>query len=288
MKPSASRRRRREFHVTPILLLTILGALATACGLYALLVALPAFSGRRRLVQNLSYPTLPTLPPKAAGGVGRALRLLPATRRMEPRRFRLLQLLAALTMLPVVAGPALVGGRPVPIGPVLILPPLAAALPQLWIRLQIGRRRRLLLRAYPDLLAHLVTQLKAGAPTNAAFASAPPALPEPLRQEVTELLVDLATAPFPAALRRFADRLDLEPIRHLVGAIEQGESVGISLLQVLEKEEAHALALARQVVRERIQISAVTLAAVTVILLVNGLMIWFTPVAFELWKLFRS
>jgi Flp pilus assembly protein TadB len=170
----------------------------------------------------------------------------------------------------------------------LLFPVGAALIPLLFLHLQIGRRQRLLLRAYPDLLAHLVTQLRAGAPTPTAFATAPPALADPLRTEVVELLADLATAPFPAALRRFTDRCDLEPLRHLAAAVEQGEAVGISLLQILEKEEVHALALARQAVRERIQTSAVILAAVTVILLVNGLIIWFTPVAFDLLKLLKG
>lgn len=261
----------------------ILAAAALALGAYGLLLTLPAFSSRRALVQNLSYPGPAELPPKQEGGLARTLRRLPLTRHWAPWHFYLLQAAAggAIGLL------LLLSSRPSPLA-LLLLIAGAALLPRLFLQLQVGRRRRLLLRAYPDLLAHLVTQLRAGAATGAAFASAPPALAEPLRREVVELLADLTTAPFPAALRRFTDRCDLEPLRHLAAAVEQGEAVGISLLQVLEKEEAHAIALARQAVRERIQTSAVTLAAVTVILLVNGLLIWFTPVAFDLLKLLRG
>lgn len=261
----------------------LLTAAALGLGAYGLLVALPPFTSRRGLVQNLAYPAPTPLPSRRDGALARSLRLLPLTRRWAPWQFRLVQVAAGAATALLLS----LGGRPPVLGLLFLVPGLAL-LPLLLLHLQIGRRRRLLLRAYPDLLAHLVTQLRAGAPTAAAFASAPPALPEPLRREVVELLADLSTAPFPAALRRFTDRCDLEPLRHLAAAVEQGEAVGISLLQVLEKEEVHAIALARQAVRERIQTSAVTLAAVTVILLVNGLLIWFTPVAFDLLKLLRG
>jgi Flp pilus assembly protein TadB len=269
--------------VVSILLVLLPAATGLALGAYGLLLALPPFTPRRGLVQNLSYPEPMPLPPKQAGALARSLRLLPLTRRWAPWHFVLLQAASGLA-----AGLLLsLDGHP-PVIPLLLVAPAAALLPRLVLQLQIGRRQRLLLRAYPDLLAHLVTQLRAGAPTPTAFASAPPALTEPLRQEVVELLADLSTAPFPAALRRFTERCDLEPLRHLAAAVEQGEAVGISLLHVLEKEEAHALALARQAVRERIQTSAVILAAVTVVLLVNGLLIWFTPVAFDLLKLLQG
>ncbi|HLO04380.1 MAG TPA: hypothetical protein VK191_14805 [Symbiobacteriaceae bacterium] len=267
----------------PILVVLLLAAAAVGLGAYGLLVALPPFTSRRALVQNLVYPGPAPLPSLREGALARSLRLLPLTRRWAPWQFQLLQVAAGLSAALLLS----IHGRP-PLLSLLLLVPGAALLPHLFLRLQIGRRRRLLLRAYPDLLAHLVTQLRAGAPTGAAFASAPPALGEPLRREVIELLADLTTAPFPAALRRFTDRCDLEPLRHLAAAVEQGEAVGISLLQILEKEEVHAIALARQSVRERIQTSAVILAAVTVILLVNGLLIWFTPVAFDLLKLLRG
>lgn len=267
----------------PILLILLLAAAALGLSAYGLLLALPPFTTRRTLVQNLAYPGPTPLPSPKEGALARSLRRLPLTRRWAPWQFYLLQVGAGLGTTLLLS----VHGRP-PLLALILLVPIGVLLPRLFLSLQVGRRRRLLLRAYPDLLAHLVTQLRAGAPTSAAFASAPPALPEPLRREVIELLADLTTAPFPAALRRFTDRCDLEPLRHLAAAVEQGEAVGISLLQVLEKEEVHAIALARQAVRERIQTSAVILAAVTVILLVNGLLIWFTPVAFDLLKLLQG
>lgn len=266
-----------------ILIALLLSAAALGLGAYGLLIALPPFTPRRGLVQALAYPAPTPLPSVRDGALARGLRLLPLTRRWAPWQFHLLQLSAGAAAALLLS----LGGRP-PLLALILLVPVAALMPRLFLHLQIGRRRRLLLRAYPDLLAHLVTQLRADAPTAAAFASAPPALPEPLRREVVELLADLSTAPFPAALRRFTDRCDLEPLRNLAAAVEQGEAVGISLLQVLEREEVHAIALARQAVRERIQTSSVTLAAVTVILLVNGLLIWFTPVAFDLLKLLRG
>ncbi len=255
-------------------------ALSLGLAVYGGLLTLPRFSPRAGLIRR--FGPRPITSQSADSRLGRRLRQVPLTRRLSPERFRLIQLGLAAGGLLLTAAPALLFGKPVNPAGLLLYPPLLWAAPQLWLALQVRRRRTLLARAYPDLLAHLVTQTRADAGTLQAFASSPAVLREPLRGEVEELIADMRIAPIPAALQRFAERCDIPEIRDFVHNLIYQQEVGIALPEVLAAEDAHALAMARQEARRRIQQSAVVMAAVTVILLLNGLLLWFTPVFFDL------
>lgn len=259
--------------------------LAVAAGLftYALLLRLPRYSPRQQMIRRLGPEKVER--PGDRSALARRLRQVPATRRLSPRRFRLMQAALAGGALLFFGGPTLLFGAAPDPAALLFYPVLLWALPALWLRLQIRRRRVLLARAYPDLLAHLSAQTLAGAGTLQAFATSPPVLREPLRGEVEELIADIRISPFPAALERFALRCDIPELRAFAGNVIYQQSLGISLGEVLAAEEAHALAMARQAARQRIQTSAVTMAAVTVILLLNGLLIYFTPILMDLSKM---
>jgi Flp pilus assembly protein TadB len=262
-----------------VLLLAITAGLAT----YAGLLLLPRFSPRSQMVARIG-------PQPLAAAIGdsplaRWLRMIPATRQVRPSRFLLLQARLAGGALLLVLAPWLLFREPPDPAALLLYPVVAWALPPAWLLIQLNRRQALIARGYPDLLAHLVTQTRAGSGTLQAFASAPPVLQEPLRGEVVDLIADLRVAPFPAALERFAARCGLPEIHGFVHNVIHQQSLGISLPEVLADEESHTLALARQAMRKRIQGSAVIMAAVTVILLLNGLAIYFTPVVLDLSRL---
>lgn len=240
--------------------------LAVTLGLcaYGLLLSHRRFSPRATLVERMR--PLPVTRPRSNRS-GRTQWILPAGG----------ALLGSL--------PWLLFGRTPDMWAMVLYPPLFWLAPLAWGWLQQRRRRALLERSYPDLLAHLATQTRAGASTLQAFATAPPVLRGPLRDEVEELLADLRIAPFPAALQRFADRCRSPEIRAFTAHVIYQQSLGISLPEVLASEEAHALAMARQTMRQRIQRSAITMAAVTVILLVNGLLIYMLPLFYDLSRL---
>jgi hypothetical protein len=115
-----------------------------------------------------------------------------------------------------------------------------------------------------------------------AVASSPPVLREPLRGEVEQLVADLKLSPFAEALQRFAERCDTPAIRAFAAHATHQLALGMTLPDLLAAEEAHVLAMARQGARQRIQRSAIVMAAVTVILLCNGLLVYFTPVLYDL------
>lgn len=250
----------------------VLLSAAIGLALYGAILRLPRFSPRQRLVLSLGY--------RPAGRGGSGHRSGPAgTAQRRTRAW-----LAAGGALFALA-PWLLLGAEIRWGAVALytlLPPLGAGV---WFWLRSQRREALLSRAYPDLLAHLVAQARAGAGTFQAFATAPPVLREPLRQEVEELIADMRVAPFPAALQRFAERCGIPEVRAFAANAIHQQSLGIALRQVLESEEAHILALARQAMRQRIQRTSITMAAVTVILLINGLIIYMLPVVQEMYRL---
>lgn len=261
--------------------------MATAAGIlvFGLLLALPAFSPRRFMVRRLGpVPVSPRLTP-AESRLADRLRQVPATRRLSPGQFRLIQHVLAGAAAALICGPwLLVGLRPQWVA-LAVYPPVVWAAPLGWLWLQARRRSALLSRTYPDLLAHLVTQTQVGAGTLHAFASCPPVLREPLRSEVEDLIADMRIAPFPAALQRFADRCGVPEIRAFAQNVIYQQALGIALPQVLASEEAHTLAMVRQSTRQRIQGSAITMAAVTVILLLNGLAILLSPLFFDFARL---
>lgn len=257
----------------------LLLALTVGLGIYAALLRLPRFSPRMQLVTRVGPQPVAGQDNSPLGGW---LRKLPLTRNVPVGRFRLVQFGLAGTTLMLVAAPwLLLHTPPVPLS-LLLYPVLAWVLPLAWLAFQLRRRHALIGRTYSDLLAHLATQVRAGSGMLQAFASAPPVLQEPLRGEVADLIADLRVAPLPAALERFADRCGLPEISSFVRSVIHQQALGIALPRVLADEERHALALARQATRGRIQESAIIMAAVTVILLMNGLAVYFTPVVFDL------
>lgn len=263
----------------------LLLSLSLGLAVYGAVLSLPRFSGRTGMIRRLGPRPLPA---GAEGRLGRWLLQVPITRRLSPLRFRQLQTALAGSAALLLGMPWLLFGEDVSLLPLALCPSALWAAPEVWLWLQVRRRKVLLARAYPDLLAHLAAQTRAGAGTLHAFTSSPPVLREPLRGEVEELIADLLVAPFPAALQRFADRCGIPAIRTFAQNVIHQQALGISLPDVLAKEEAHTLAMAKQALRQRIQASGIVMAAVTVVLLLNGLAIYFTPVLTDLFKLIAA
>jgi Flp pilus assembly protein TadB len=237
------------------------------------------------MVRQLGPRPLNHSPLEANSRLDRWLRQVPLTAGISVRRFRRYQAMLAGSAAFLLILPWLLFARTPALVPLLLYPALLGGLPEAWLYLQTRRRKALIARAYPDLLAHLVTQTRAGAGTLQAFASSPPVLREPLRGEIADLIADLAIAPFPAALERFAERCDTPEIRAFAHNVIYQQSLGIALPEVLASEEAHTVAMAKQQLRQRIQVSAVVMASVTVVLLLNGLLVYFTPVLYDLSRL---
>lgn len=211
----------------------------------------------------------------------------PQTRVTAHRRFRQFQAALAAVGLAATAFPWLLLGRGPNWAAVLLCPPLLWATPEAWMRLRARRRKALIRAAAVRLVTHLVLQTEAGASFRQAVSSLPPSLRGPLRSEVEELAADLATSPFPAALRRFAARCDLPDIHALARTLIYQQSLGMALPKVLAAEEARFLAEARQDARRRMQGTAAAMAAAAMLLVLNGLLLYLAPVLPVLHDLFH-
>lgn len=139
------------------------------------------------------------------------------------------------------------------------------------------RRRQALDRGYYLLLSHLLLQIEAGAGLRKAFSTAGPAVGAPLAQHLGDLAADLQVAPLPAALQRFARATQHGGIAELTATLAGAQTLGLDLTAALRQTEDHARALLRQRLRRRVQAAAVTMAAVTVVLLINGVLLYGTP-----------
>jgi Flp pilus assembly protein TadB len=257
--------------------------LLAALGIALLVYGLALGSGRRHRRSWLirRYGAERGAPRSRTSVLSERLARVPLTRRLSPHLFRQVQWALAAAALAVAAWRPLLSGAPVPWFQLVAYPALAWALPACWLLLESRRTLRSLGRCFPDLLAHLVIQAEAGSSTLQALQTAPPVLREPLRGEVERLLTDLHVSPFPAALRRFAERTKRPEISRFAESLIYQQSRGISLRQILAEEETHMLAMARQDLRRRIQAGAVAMAAVTAILLLNALFVYLTPFAYE-------
>lgn len=154
--------------------------------------------------------------------------------------------------------------------------------PVLALNLMLWQRSQSIARGYSELVAHLVLMTQAGAPVLQAFASSPAVVREPLRSELEELVADARLAPLPSALERFAARTENPEIELFARTVVHQQSVGIGLNEALAQEESHSQVLFREAVRQRIRSATVTMAAVTVVLLINGLTALLTPTVLRL------
>lgn len=257
-------------------------ALTVALLLYALLT-FPR-SSYARMLRSLSSKTATAAMTQSEepSDLAQQLRLIPATCRMSPEQFLIAQSVPAVGLFLVILTEAAIGKHMPNLKVLLLAPPVIWLLPTLWLKAMVWQRQQAITRAYGDLVSHLVLMLDAGASTQKAFSTAVPVVREPLRTELVQLVADLKLSPLPSALQRFAERAGHKEITTFTENLVLQQKVGISLADALRDEERHSRVLQQEAARQRIRAGAVTMAAVTAVLLANGLILLALPVA-EQW-----
>lgn len=118
----------------------------------------------------------------------------------------------------------------------LIFGPLVGFfLPDMWLRDSRKRREIAVIRAMPTYLDFITMAVEAGLNLQGALAQAmEKAPPSPLRNEFGIVLRDLRSGlPRADALRRMADRLEINEVTSFVSSMIQAERMGSSLAAVL-------------------------------------------------------
>lgn len=157
----------------------------------------------------------------------------------------------------------------------MLIAPLAGFLfPNVWLADTRKRRELAVIRSMPVYLDFITMCVEAGLNLSGALGQAmEKAPPGPLRNEFAIVLRDLRAGVTRAdALRRMADRLDIQEVTSFVSAVVQAERMGASLASVLRVQ-------AEQRRNERFQ-RAEKLAMEAPIKLVGPLIIFIFPVTF--------
>lgn len=157
----------------------------------------------------------------------------------------------------------------------ILLSPFAGFLfPNVWLADTRKRRELAVIRSMPIYLDFITMCVEAGLNLSGALGqSMEKAPPGPLRNEFSIVLRDLRAGVTRAdALRRMADRLDIQEVTSFVSAVVQAERMGASLASVLRMQ-------AEQRRNERFQ-RAEKLAMEAPIKLVGPLVMFIFPVTF--------
>ncbi len=151
---------------------------------------------------------------------------------------------------------------------------LGIAHPNLWLADTRKRRESAIVRAMPTYLDFITMCVEAGLNFQGALQQAMDKAPaSPLRNEFGTVLRDLRSGlPRADALRRMADRLDIQEVTSFVSAVVQSERMGASLATVMRVQ-------AEQRRSERFQ-RAEKMAMEAPIKLVGPLIIFIFPVTF--------
>jgi tight adherence protein C len=167
---------------------------------------------------------------------------------------------------------------------------LGILVPSFWLDAQKRKRQTQLRRALPDALDVIVVCVEAGLSLPAAFArvsnelrTAHPMLAAEMIIVQREIQMGCSTG---EALRRFADRFDLEELRSMSSVILQAEKFGASIVQAL-RVHAESLRIKRyQRAEERAQQAAVKLLIPTVFFIFPSLfVVLLGPAIFDIYEL---
>jgi tight adherence protein C len=115
-----------------------------------------------------------------------------------------------------------------------ILVPGIAFLPKIWLTSRVESRQRAVRLALPDTLDLLTIAVEAGLGFDAAVARVVSAVPGPLSDELYRMLQEVKIGvPRANALRSLAERTEVRELDQFITAMNQADSFGISIANVL-------------------------------------------------------
>lgn len=165
-------------------------------------------------------------------------------------------------------------------------------IPSVWLDVKKRKRQIDLRRALPDAVDIIVICVEAGLSLTAALkrvaaelSAAHPMLASELTIVQREIQMGCTTG---EALKRFADRFDVEELRSLASVVEQADRYGASVVQPL-RVHAESLRQKRyQEAEERAQKAAVKLLIPTVLFIFPALfVVLLGPAAFDIYEMVR-
>ena len=151
--------------------------------------------------------------------------------RIDSDTFLAISLLGPLGMFAFLATLASVGSLP---ALAWILVPGCAFLPKIWLTSRVETRQRAVRLALPDTLDLLTIAVEAGLGFDSAVARVVGAVPGPLSDELYRMLQEVKIGvPRTSALRSLAERTEVRDLDQFISAMNQADSFGISIANVL-------------------------------------------------------
>ncbi|HTE87134.1 MAG TPA: type II secretion system F family protein [Dehalococcoidia bacterium] len=115
-----------------------------------------------------------------------------------------------------------------------VVPFLGFFIPRVWLKGQIAKRRKRILKALPDAMDLITTSVEAGLGIDAAFARVADKVTGPLAEEFRRCLREMSLGHTRReALTDFAGRTELPDITTFINAVIQAEHTGVSLGRVV-------------------------------------------------------
>ena len=201
---------------------------------------------------------------------------------------------AILMILPIVGAVMLSGAGLIRLGPALfygVVTGIAGTIiPSVWLDIQKRKRQSALRRSLPDAVDVIVICVEAGLSLPAALvrvskelATAHPMLATEMIIVHREIQIGYSTG---EALRRFADRFDVEEIRSLSSVVQQAEKYGASIVKAL-RVHSESLRIKRfQRAEERARQAAVKLLIPTILFIFPALFVVILgPAIYEIWEM---
>ncbi|MGE5379748.1 MAG: type II secretion system F family protein [Methylocystaceae bacterium] len=126
--------------------------------------------------------------------------------------------------------------------------------PDIWLNRRQRERKQEVVRSLPDMLDLLSISVSAGLGFDAALARVAEKFDGPLSTEFSRALQEIRMGkPRREALREMSDRLEVDEVSTLVGAIIQADTLGVSITRVLEIQSAQQRMSRRQKAEETAQ-----------------------------------
>jgi tight adherence protein C len=114
------------------------------------------------------------------------------------------------------------------------VPLLGFYLPRVWLKGQISKRRKQIIRSLPDAMDLITTSVEAGLGIDAAFARVAEKVAGPLSEEIRRCLREMSLGHTRReALLALAARAELPDVTAFVNAVIQAEHTGVSLGRVV-------------------------------------------------------
>ncbi len=163
-------------------------------------------------------------------------------------------------------------------------------MPELWLRGQINRRQRDILKSMPDALDLLTICVEAGLGFEAAMSKVADKWQTALGYEFLRVIREIQLGiPRRDALRSMAQRVGLPEMNSFVSAVIQSETLGASLAKVLRIQSEQMRIHRRQRAEEEANKAPIKMVVPMVFLIFPSIFIvLLTPAAIQIMRVFRN